>query len=241
MIPSVTGEQMREIDRLMIEALEIDLPQMMELAGLSLARLAREMLGGTVKGKRILICAGGGHNGGGGLVAARHLSNGEADAQILLTRPRDALKEVPAKRLSTLCKMEVPVTTPEKFGPEGLKRVFDGANLILDAVIGYALAGPPGGFEADVIRHMNRCGTKILSLDVPSGLDATTGRRYDPCVRARATLTLALPKTGLLKAEAQQAVGMLFLADIGVPPSLYERVGIRVGALFQKDSLVRIR
>ena len=80
----------------------------------------------------------------------------------------------------------------------------------------------------------------MLALDTPSGLDTTTGDAGNPCVRASATLALALPKTGLLAAQAQPYVGELFLADICVPPGLYRRLGIEVGPIFAHDSIVKV-
>ena len=82
----------------------------------------------------------------------------------------------------------------------------------------------------------------ILSLDVPSGVDATTGSVYDPAARAAATLTLALPKQGLRADTARECVGELYLADISVPPALYSRppLGLEVGSLFAVDDTLRL-
>ena len=80
----------------------------------------------------------------------------------------------------------------------------------------------------------------ILSLDTPSGLDTTSGTPGSPCIRATATLTLALPKTGLLTPEARAFVGDLYLADISVPPELYRRLGLDIGPLFADDTLIRV-
>ena len=79
-----------------------------------------------------------------------------------------------------------------------------------------------------------------MSLDVPSGLDSTTGEIREPCVRASATMTLALPKTGLLKTSSLSYVGELFLADISVPPFLYEALGIELPPIFHEKEVIRI-
>lgn len=79
-----------------------------------------------------------------------------------------------------------------------------------------------------------------MSLDLPSGLDATTGEVYEPCIKAEYTLTLALPRKGLLVREARRYVGNLFLADIGIPPVLYRDIGIEVGNIFKDETVVRI-
>jgi len=113
-------------------------------------------------------------------------------------------------------------------------------DLILDAVIGYSLAGNPRGWTAKMIDRINSLSIPILALDVPSGLDATTGEIYNPCVQATATMTLALPKTGLVKPDVKQVVGSLYLADISVPDVLYKEMGIDVTPLFLNDTLIRL-
>ena len=112
--------------------------------------------------------------------------------------------------------------------------------MILDALIGYGLTGDPRGPIAEWIERADAASRPILSLDTPSGLDETTGVPGLPCIRATATLTLALPKTGLLTPAARAFVGDLYLADISVPPELYRRLGWDVGPLFADDTIIRI-
>ena len=96
---------------------------------------------------------------------------------------------------------------------------------------------------ADWINWANKQTAPILALDVPSGLEATTGMAFRPTVRATATLTLALPKKGLLVPSAKQFVGELYLADIGVPPELYTAPSLQllVGPIFSAESIVRMK
>jgi NAD(P)H-hydrate epimerase len=114
------------------------------------------------------------------------------------------------------------------------------ADSILDAIIGYSLVGAPRGTAAQLIEMANHNEAPILCLDTPSGLDATIGHAFHPHIRASATLTLALPKTGLLTERARPIVGELFLADISVPTSLYEKMGVQVGHLFTEGEIVKI-
>jgi NAD(P)H-hydrate epimerase len=94
--------------------------------------------------------------------------------------------------------------------------------LVLDALIGYGLRNSPQGTVAELIRWANNGKASVLSLDVPSGIDATTGSAAGEYIRPRWTMTLALPKTGLWSAQT----GDVFLADIGIPAGLYRRIGI---------------
>ena len=119
----------------------------------------------------------------------------------------------------------------------------DEFDLVVDAVVGYSLSGPPRGESAHLIDLANELNSPILSLDTPSGVDTTAGVVHEPAVRATATLTLALPKEGLRSPQAAQHVGELYLADIGVPPVAYARHGLErdVGPLFHRSEILRVR
>ncbi|MBI3047491.1 MAG: NAD(P)H-hydrate epimerase [Acidobacteria bacterium] len=92
---------------------------------------------------------------------------------------------------------------------------------LIDALIGYGLTTPPQGIAADLITWANGTGAPILSLDVPSGVNATTGDTPGVVIQPRWTMTLALPKTGLRPEHA----GQLMLADIGIPAEAFRRAG----------------
>jgi NAD(P)H-hydrate epimerase len=220
-VPVLSAEQMREVDRLMIDELRIDLVQMMEHAGRSLAALALIRF----EPATVTVLAGPGGNGGGGLAAARHLANRGSSVTVVLARP-DELTTVPAHQADVLRRMGVPTVNDPR-----------PADLVVDALIGYSLRGEPSGRAAELIEWANQQPAPVLSLDTPSGLDVTTGHAGDPCVRATATLTLALPKQGLLRSDA---VGELYLGDISVPPWLYERLGVSRPRPFGRVGIVRL-
>lgn len=235
MIPTVTVEQMREVDRLMIDTMEIGLLQMMENAGRALAAQARAMVGGDVRGRSVVVLAGRGGNGGGGMAAARRLAIWGADVVVVLAQDAADVTGVPAQQLAILHHMGVPMLGPE---PESLLPALGRASLILDALIGYSLRGAPDEPIASMIRAANAASSPILALDLPSGLDGDSGMAAHPTIRAAATLTLALPKRGLLEPAARAWVGALFVADISVPEDVYRRLGIEVGPIFARsDSL----
>lgn len=233
-LPTLSTEQMREVDRLMIEEYHIDLRQMMENAGRNLALLAKQMLDRDIIDRPIVVLAGRGNNGGGGLVAARHLLNWGAWVQVLLTHRPEEFDGVPAVQLQILEAMGLPIAWAE----EGWE--LPPADLVIDAIIGYGLKGAPQGAASTLIRLANSSVAPILSLDAPSGLETTTGQLFTPHIRAAATMTLALPKAGLLSAEATQAVGRLYLADISVPPQLYAHLGIDVDPIFAEDTVLPV-
>ena len=236
-IPFLSAEQMVEVDRLMIEEFGITLTRMMENAGRSLADLTRRLAGRPIGETRVVVLCGTGGNGGGGLVAARHLSNWGADVTVLTTAGAKRFKPIPAEQLAILHHLPIRLIEGDTLA---WRKFLLEADLILDALIGYSLAGSPRGHMATLISALNEQGARVISLDAPSGLDLTDGSVHEPTVRAHATLTLALPKTGFRSAAAKSVTGRLFLADISVPPSLYRKLGLEVGPLFAEDSIIPI-
>ena len=233
--PAVTAEEIREVDRLAVEKYGISHGQMMEMAGDRLASLAAEILGlpdHTGTPAPILLIIGPGDNGSAGLVAARLLSNRGLDPHVVCTCQEEKLGEDTLRRLDTLRQMGIRII---ELDPEGSGLGLEGEDhpaLLIDALIGSGLTGPLEGKAARLVKWMNNAGAPILSLDVPSGLDPTSGERGGPCVQAHTTMALALPKTGLLAQGARKVVGRLILADIGLPRGLYADLGLQVSGRF---------
>ena len=241
-LPALSADQMRDVDRLMVERYGIQLPLMMENAGRNLAHLAKRILSideddeDVLQDRPIVVLAGRGNNGGGGLAAARHLLNWGAWVQIVMTHPPTELPSGAMRdQFSILQRMDAPLAWAE----EGWE--LPPADLVVDALIGSGISGEPTGRTANLIQLANSSVAPILSLDAPSGLDLTSGHPYVPHVSANATMTLALPKLGLLKQEARAACGQFFLADIGVPPALYEFLNMEVPPLFSIDTVLPIQ
>ena len=184
LVPSVTTDQMVEVDRLMIEKYNITLIQMMENAGSNLAKLLKRISEKPVKELDIIVAAGKGNNGGGTLVAARHLNNWGAKVTVLLSG--NDLKEVPKHQLKILEKLPVNI----EYGEDAINFLKKGeGDIVIDGLIGYGLKGDPRGWIKEIINGINKLETQVISLDVPSGLDATTGKIYEPCIKALATMT----------------------------------------------------
>ena len=226
----VTADEMRKIDELTIREFQIDVLILMENAGRAVGVLAKQMLGGTTNG-RVAFLVGGGNNGGDALVAARHFANWGADVDIIVGTTRDKIKDIPLGQLKILEKMGVPVF----FGDYDFTRY----DLLVVGLIGYGLEGPPRSRIAAMIVDANKSGRPILAVDLPSGMNATTGQAYDPCINATSTITLALPKTGFLASGVSSHLGDLYLADISIPLKIYRQFGQKT-ELFQKDTIVKI-
>lgn len=236
-IPFLSAAEMREIDRAMIEDYGIELLQMMEIAGRNLARLAKlRFFSLQPLGKKVMVLAGAGANGGGALVCARHLHNWGCQVEVVPAKSRERFDSVPGRQLDILNRMAVCVRD------DGGIPSAEEMDLIIDGLVGYGLAGPPRGKTADLIGWANAQHAPVLALDIPSGLDATTGEISGDAIRASATMTLAVPKTGLKGKGVKRFVGELYLADIGVPCELLTRMNIRIPGdrLFARDEIYPI-
>ncbi len=220
-VPAVTAAQMREVDRIAVEIFGLTILQMMENAGRNLAGNVIEMLGD--EHGQIAVLAGSGGNGGGGLCCARHLHNRGFTVWIVLSKDASNLKGAAHHQLHILQAAGIEPVEPSK-AEEVIRR----ADVVVDALIGYSLRGAPRGRAAELIEQCNAFAARVLALDVPSGLDATTGETPGAVVQPERTLTLALPKTGL-----QGVPGELYLADIGIPPAVYDQLGLAVETPFR--------
>ena len=214
----LTRKEMKRVDDVAMKDFGIKIESMMENAGRNLARFVSKL-----KPKSVVILYGKGNNGGGGLVAARHLAI--QGVKVSIVGASKSVNKNVKYHLGILNKM-------------GIKeaRDFKKADVIIDALIGYNLSGNPRGRFAELIEKANKSKAKIVSLDIPSGIDSTSGKKYEPYVKANYTLTLALPKVGLKKAKLKN----VYLANVGIPNEVYKKIGIKARKYFKKEDIVKI-
>jgi len=216
-LPSLTSKQVKDVDALIEERFGIPVDWLMEAAGWQIARFV---------GQRAAVVCGVGNNAGDGLAAARHLHRWGRLATVCCV-DTSRLRGPAARELEALGKVGVVVASDLQLGD---------AEVVVDAIFGTGLARAPEGKFAEWIEAINASGKPVVSVDVPSGLDADTGVAYAPCIRANVTITLGLPKPGLLDLK-----GRVLVADIGVPFEAYAAVGVAVPAdLFAKETLVKL-
>lgn len=236
-IPFLTVGEMRKVDDLMIRKFTIKLEMMMENAGKALSLLAIEkFLSGDARGKKVMVLCGMGGNGGGAAVCARHLFNRGANVELAIPKPQHTYTGVPAHQLTIIKHLRIPVY--QKY--EELE--FYECDLIIDGLIGYALKGEPKDNVAELIHWANTHGAPILSLDIPSGLNPDTGEAHEPCIKAKATMSLAVPKIGLSLGNGPERAGELYLGDISVPPKLFMDIDykIHVDELFGNELYIKL-
>lgn len=238
-VPAVSAGQMRDIQRIAQEDFGVDILQMIENAGRAAARLALAMLGGRARGQRVVVLAGGGNKGGAGLVATRNLVNWGFEVDPIFGEVEGEMSFIARRQAQILRNAGI---TPNGDSSEYiLEEMLQGADLVVDALVGYGLEGPPMGMAAAITQLACDARRPILAVDVPTGVNATTGEVAGLAIRATTTLMIDLPKKGLLTPAARPYVGELYLADLGIPISAYDRMNIDIAGVFSEGPIIRIR
>ncbi|MGI9953169.1 NAD(P)H-hydrate dehydratase [Moorellaceae bacterium AZ2] len=228
----VTAAEMGEIDRLASRDYFIPSIVLMENAGLRVVESIRRYFGGTARGKRVLIFAGKGNNGGDGVVVARHLHNEGAEVKVFLLARPEELRGDPRTNLEIYQKMGgkvFPLLEQNHLQRADIALLY--ADLVVDAIFGTGFKGAALGVAGEVIQLINRAAKPVVAVDLPSGLEADTGRSHGPCIRATWTVTFALPKLGLALEPGATLAGRVEVADIGIPRQLIESRGLKVRLL----------
>jgi hydroxyethylthiazole kinase-like uncharacterized protein yjeF len=221
-LPHLTSRQVKEVDALAQERFGISVEWLMEAAGWQVARFC---------GQPAAVVCGTGNNAGDGLAAARHLHRWGRLVNVCCVNA-DRLRGPAEKELTALRRIGVEVRS---------ELDFSNARVVDDAIFGTGLSRAPEGRFAEWIEAINASRLDVIAVDVPSGLDADTGSAYAPSVKASATLTLGLPKPGLLIGDGPRVSGGVLVADIGMPFEAYAAIGIDVPRdLFAVEQLVKL-
>ena len=214
---------MQRIDETAIQGVGIPRLLLMDQAGRAVAGAVRSLV--PEPPDEVLVCCGTGYNGGDGLCAARYLTHWGYQPHVVVVGAMERLREEPAVYARILKNLKVPLleltdaAQLEQF-PTWSAR----ASVIVDALLGIGLHGPAQPLYARLITLINHANKPVVSVDVPSGLDADTGRPHDVAVKATVTVTFGLPKQGFFVEEGPRSVGKLIVDDIGIPaPLLNER------------------
>ncbi len=214
----LTNEEMARADAL-ASAAGIPSLTLMENAGRAVADAAENMM--RTRGAVSVLC-GPGNNGGDGFVAARLLKQRGYGVRVYLLGHRAQLKGDAA---------EMAARWDGTVEPLGLGQAsFTGAQLIIDALLGAGLSRPPEGTTASVIAEANAAGVPILAVDVPSGLDGTTGMAPGPVISAQRTITFFRCKPGHVLQPGRRLCGAVYVADIGLPRSVLDEIGVKTSS-----------
>ncbi|MGD9713966.1 MAG: NAD(P)H-hydrate epimerase [Thermomicrobiales bacterium] len=232
-LPALTGAEMAAVDRAMFDRCGLDVLQVMEVAGRAVAAWIRSFhFRGELAGRRIVLLCGPGGNGGDGFVAARYLHGW--GAKVVITVASMPAEESPTahnfrvvRTLGIDCVDVLALSEPE-------------SSLIVDGLLGFGGTGEPRGRIAALIDWANAQRAPIVAIDNPSGLDATTGEVHATCIAAQTTITLGLPKTGLLSETARGVAGRTIVADIGIPAEAYTAAGLEIPHVIWRADFVEI-
>ena len=223
----LSREQVRRLDQDAVQQLGLPSLLLMENAARGLSAAVRQLFplpgfsaaagaAAAVTGQ-IVIAAGAGNNGGDGLALARLLAAEGIRAEVLLFRCGRSLSPDAAANLSFLQRSGLLV---QECGPQQSGAIFAGlsaADLIVDALLGTGVRGAPQGPLSQVIQQINASAARVLSVDLPSGLDCDLGTAAGDCVQADWTVTFAAMKRGFLRAESRKWTGSVQVCHIGIP------------------------
>ena len=221
----LTGQQMRNVDRRAIERLGIPGIDLMQAAGRGVAEAFLEDHPDAAA-RGVLIVCGKGNNGGDGLVAARHLTlRGLAPRVVLLAAPEQVEGDA-AKSLDAAIRDGVKVeSVTDATGWNTLSGLLDSAPYVLDAILGTGVRGGARGLPAVVIRELNRARTSVVSVDLPSGIDADSPAVAGEALRAARTYTLCRPKLPLVLPPSDRLAGRWRVIPIGIPDQAVQKEG----------------
>jgi NAD(P)H-hydrate epimerase len=207
-VKSVSVVEMQELDRKTIEDIGIPSIALMENAGRCVAESVIDMLGG-LSGKRIAVFCGTGNNGGDGFVAARYLKNHGISVDVYIAGEKSRIKNDPLANLKILEKLGV-----------GIKEISSAkdieADLVIDAIFGIGLKGEIKEPVRSIIADLNKRKRPLLSVDVPSGLNADNGEALGEAIKATRTVTMQFPKKGFYLNKGPEYTGEVIVADIGI-------------------------
>ncbi|MDD3363982.1 MAG: NAD(P)H-hydrate dehydratase, partial [Syntrophomonas sp.] len=218
----LSAEQMKEIDRRATEEYLMPGLILMENAGLRVLETIEGLIG-ELRNAKIIILAGKGNNGGDGLVLGRHLINAGARVDTFLLGEPENMSSDAYVNYNILEKMTdslFPLRVDEDL--DRLMIALLSADLIVDAIYGIGFRGSLDDFETRVAQMVNWSQASVVAVDIPSGVEANTGKIHGVAIKANQTVTFALPKLGLVLDPGRDYVGTLTVADISIPQALLE-------------------
>ena len=220
--PAVDVKAIQALDQLAIEKIGIPSLVLMENAGRA---VAQEIIKTIKRKKKPFVCivCGLGHNAGDGFVVARHLMEARILTHTYIVGRSSPLKTDVAIHLHILNKLKYFVKDITSITKDFIFDVAR-AHIIVDAIFGVGLNREIQSPFKGVIEYLNKQKKYIVSVDIPSGLNGTSGKIYSVCIRATKTITFSFPKKGFFKNQGPGYVGKIVVADIGIPKNLIQKI-----------------
>lgn len=223
---------MQEIDRRAIEENKIPGILLMEHAAYQIFSYLRE----EEEGKKILIICGPGNNGGDGLAVARQLMLwSKCKVKVLMAAKIEKLTS-DGRIYYDICRnLQMDIVHLEEGNKEEVLDQIDGAHVVVDALFGTGLTRPVAGVYKEIVTRINECPNKVISVDIPSGIDGLTGKVQGVAVKADVTITFMMPKLGLYLYPAFSYIGELRVVDIGIPKRLIEETKVTTYSIEKEE------
>lgn len=231
------AEEMKKIDRMASTDYEIPSLILMENAGLRTVEIIDEMLDEPA-GKTVVVIAGKGNNGGDGMVVARHLINAGVTVDVFMMGEDDQMTVDASTNYRILKKMTDRIYP--LFEEQHLDRLMLSllvCDIIVDSMYGIGFKGTMGDFDTRVTKMVNWCKSPVVAVDIPSGVEADTGKVHGEAIKACQTVTFALPKIGLVLEPGKEYAGTLRVADISIPRSLLNSPELKTSLI--TDAMVK--
>jgi NAD(P)H-hydrate epimerase len=220
----LTGDQMREIEKIAIEELGIPSILLMENASLRLAEHCVNALDG-IKNPNVVIVCGQGNNGGDGMALACLLHEKGVETRIIFVGDINTVKGDPAIYFAIIKKLNIPVEQlPLNGNPTDISSVIKNCDLVVDAMLGTGLSRDIDGSFKYLVETINSYAKYVISVDIPSGVHSDTGRIMGCAVKATETVTFQFPKIGIYAYPGAACAGKVHIEDIAIPSSLINRI-----------------
>ncbi|MBB6218798.1 NAD(P)H-hydrate epimerase [Anaerosolibacter carboniphilus] len=227
----VDGIQMKMLDQTAMEEYKIPGIILMEQAGMAVTEeIMKEIQ--RQENKRVMIICGLGNNGGDGFVAARHLFQRGIPVKVRIIGDIARLNGDAKSNYDILKKLKTDIKTMLDF--QDIQKLSDElahSGIVVDAICGTGLNRGADGLWKELIRVINQCGKYILSIDIPSGVSASTGNILDTAVRANKTVVLQLPKVGNINFPGADYSDEMIVKDIGIPKEAIERNNLNISLI----------
>lgn len=211
----LTAARARALDKKALEKFGIPTLVLMENAGREIAQAALKRLSGRLR--KVAVFCGGGNNGGDGLCASRHLLTAGIQPEVYLVGKFSGLKRQAKVNLNILLRLKQKITQINPANLGLLSKRIGKSTLIIDALLGVGVKGKIRPVYQQVIDVINASGGYVISVDIPSGLEATSGKVPGRCIRADQTVTLVAKKRGMVYGEGRKYCGKVSIKSIGAP------------------------
>ncbi len=215
--------EMRKLDQTAVKKYGIDEILLMENAGNSVFYVIEKEIG--IKNNKFLVLSGSGNNGGDGMVVARKLHSNGASLRLFLLSDERKLKGITKKNFRIL--KNIGISIKKKPNQKEIQKALKENDVIIDAMLGTGLSGEIKGIYKKTIELVNKAGKKIVSVDIPSGINGDTGEIMGVAVKSDITVTFGLPKIGNLNYPGYEHAKKLFVSHISFPPELYDDKAIK--------------